>query len=59
LKELLTEYGEIFTMNSDDSGRTDRVYQHIDTGEAQPKRQLPRRLPITKQADVREMLEDI
>jgi hypothetical protein len=31
LKELLTEYGEIFAMKTDDYGRTDRVYHRIDT----------------------------
>jgi hypothetical protein len=31
LGELLTEYGDVFTMDSDDYGRTDRVYHSIDT----------------------------
>jgi hypothetical protein len=34
LKELLTEYGDIFAIKSDDYGWTDKVYHHIDKGEA-------------------------
>jgi hypothetical protein len=32
LEELLTEYGDIFDMDSDDYGRTERVYHSIDMG---------------------------
>jgi hypothetical protein len=58
LEELLTEYSDIFAMDSDDYRLTDRVYHHIDMGEARP-RQPPRRLPWAKQADVGQMLEDV
>jgi hypothetical protein len=34
LEELLTEYGDIFAMKSDDYERTKRVYHHINTGAA-------------------------
>jgi hypothetical protein len=40
-------------------GLTDRVYHHVDMGEARPIRQPPRRLHLTKQADVGKMLEDM
>jgi hypothetical protein len=39
LEELLTKYGNIFVMKSDDYRWTNRVYHHIDTGEGQPIRQ--------------------
>jgi hypothetical protein len=58
-EELLTEYGDIFAMNIDEYGWTDRVFQLIDTGETRPIRQPPRRLPLAKQANVGEMLEDM
>jgi hypothetical protein len=58
-EELLTEYTDIFAMKSDDCGRTDRIYHRIDTGEARPIRQSPKRLPQAKQADVGEMLENM
>jgi hypothetical protein len=59
LEELLTEYEDIFAMDSDDYGWTNRVYHRTDTGEARLIRQPPRRLPLAKQADVGMMLKDI
>jgi hypothetical protein len=59
LEELLTEYGDIFAVRSDDCGRTDRVYHRTDKGEARPIRKPPRRLPLAKQAEVGEMLDDM
>jgi hypothetical protein len=45
LEELLTEYRYIFAVKSNDYGRTNRVYYHIDTGVArsvyQPARGIP------------------
>jgi hypothetical protein len=58
LEELLTEYGDIFAMKSDDYRWTDKVYHRIDTGEARLICQTPRRLPPAKQGDVGEMLKD-
>jgi hypothetical protein len=57
--EELTEYGDIFAMDSDDYGRTDRVYYSIGTGGARLIRQHRRRLPLAKQADAGEILEDM
>jgi hypothetical protein len=57
LEDVLAEYGDIFAMDIDDYGRSDRVYHRIDTGEAQPIRQPPRRLPLSKQAYIGEMLK--
>jgi hypothetical protein len=54
--EELTEYGDIFAMKSDDCGPTDRMYHFIDTAEPRPIRQLPRRLPLAKQAEAGEIL---
>jgi hypothetical protein len=59
MEELLTKYGEIFAMDSDGYGRTERVYHHKGTGDAQPIRQPPRRLPLAKQAVVGVMLKDM
>jgi hypothetical protein len=36
LEELLTEYGDISAMKTDDYGQTNGVYCSIDTGEARP-----------------------
>jgi hypothetical protein len=43
LEELLTMYRDIFAMDRDDCEQTNRVYHHIDTGEAQPVPQSLRR----------------
>jgi hypothetical protein len=59
LEDFVTEYGVIFAMKSDDYRWADRVYHHIDTGEAQQIHQPPRRLPLAKQAEVGEMLNNM
>jgi hypothetical protein len=59
LGELLTEYEDIFSGNIEDYGRTNKVYHRINTGDAKPIRQPPRRLPLAKQAEVSEMLNDM
>jgi hypothetical protein len=38
LEELLTEYKDIFAVDSEDHGRTNKVYHRIDTGDARPIR---------------------
>jgi hypothetical protein len=59
LEDLVTEYKDVFAAQSGDYWRTNRVYHHIDTGEAWPIRQPPRRLPLAKRAEATEMLEDM
>jgi predicted ArsR family transcriptional regulator len=59
LKELLTEYEGIFAGDDEDYGRTNKVYHCIDTGDARQIRQPPRRIPLAKQAEVRELLGDM
>jgi hypothetical protein len=46
-------------MKGDDYGRTDSVHRLTDTREAEPTRQLPRRRPLIKQADVGEVFDDM
>jgi hypothetical protein len=59
LKELLTEYGDIFAGDDKDYGRTNKVYHRIDMGDARPIRQPQRRIPLAKQVEVRELLGDM
>jgi hypothetical protein len=54
-EEHCTAYGDIIAMNSNDYRQTDRVYNHIDTGEAQQIHQLQRTFPLAKQVDASEM----
>jgi hypothetical protein len=56
LEELLTEYDDIFPGDNEDYGRNNKVYHCIDTGDARTIRQPPRRIPLAKQAEVKEML---
>jgi hypothetical protein len=46
-------------VDNEDYGRTNKVYHRIDTGDARPIRQTPRRMPLAKQAEVSEMLDDM
>jgi hypothetical protein len=61
LRELeeLSEYEDIFAGDNEDYGRTNKVYHRIDTGDTRPIRHPPRRLPLAKQAEVNEMLNDM
>jgi hypothetical protein len=59
LEELLAEYEDIFAVDSKYHGWPNKVYHHIDMGDAQPIHQPLRRLPLAKQAEVSEMLDDI
>jgi hypothetical protein len=59
LEKLIAEYDDIFAVDSEDHGRTNKVYHRIDTGDARPIRQAPRRVPLAKQEEVSEMIEDM
>jgi hypothetical protein len=50
LKKLLAEYENIFAGDDEDYGRTNKVYHRIDTEDARPIRQPPRRIPLAKLA---------
>ena len=54
LKSIVEEYADIFSQSSGDIGKTDLVEHHIDTGEAAPIRQRPRRVPVK----IREQVEE-
>jgi transposase InsO family protein len=49
--KLLIKYQDAFAKNDSDLGRTNVVLHDIDTGDARPIRQPPRRLPLAQQAD--------
>lgn len=53
LRSMIEEYTDIFSRHSGDIGETDLIEHHIDTGEAVPIRQRPRRVPVK----VREQVE--
>jgi hypothetical protein len=59
LEEHPTEYKDIFAGDNEDCGRASKVYHRIDTGDARPIRQPSRRIPLAKQAEVNDRLENM
>ena len=48
LAALLRRFSGVFSTGDGDIGRTDLSQHHIDTGEASPVRQRPRRMPLSQ-----------
>ena len=59
VRNLLCEFSDVFSQGSHDLGRNDSVQHRIDTGDAPPIRQPPRRLPLSKQQDASKAIEDM
>jgi hypothetical protein len=59
LEKLLTEYDDSSALDSEDHGRTNKVYHCIDTGDARPIRQPPRRVHLGKQVEVSDMIDNM
>jgi hypothetical protein len=59
LEELIADYQDIIETKGAEHGRTEKVYHRTDTGDARPIPQTPRRLRLTKQAEVNILLEDM
>ena len=59
--ELLIKMKTVFAVNSEDLGRTELVEHEIDTGNARPIKQRPRRTPITfkgeEETEIQSMLK--
>ena len=53
---LLEDFADVFSTGDDDQGKTGLVTHWIDTHDSTPIRQIPRRLPLAKQAEVNEMI---
>jgi hypothetical protein len=59
LKKLLLEFADIFSKDKMDLGQTDKVMHTIDTGEAKPIRQRPRRVPMHLQTEAKHQVEEL
>jgi hypothetical protein len=59
LESLLREFEDVISAGEDDLGRTSMVYHKIDTGNANPIRQPPRRLPFRQRDEVRQLLDNM
>ena len=56
-KELLLKYSSIFAKSKTDLGRTELIKHHIETGDEQPFKHKPRRLPQTKFEEMKKQVE--
>ena len=50
--DLLTDYHAAFCLDEGERGETDMLQLHIDTGDAQPRRRAPRRMPFVVRKEV-------
>ena len=58
-KALLLRYAHLFSTSDEDVGRTDLVKHKINTGDKDPIKQAPRRLPVHMQGEVEEHITDM
>ena len=59
LKELLSEYQDVFALDNSELSSTDLVQHHIETGDVKPICQHPRRIPFALREKVDEMVQDM
>ena len=57
--DLLVEYQDVFSKGSDDIGQTGLVKHSINTGDARPIKQRPRRHPISQQEEISNQVQDL
>ncbi len=57
--QLLCQNADVFSRGPEDLGRTDVVKHHLETSNASPIRQLPRRLPVVKREEARNAVEQM
>lgn len=59
LAQFLTSYADVFSKSDSDIGQTDIVQHTIDTGDAPPVRQRPRRFPFAHRQAAAETLKTL
>ena len=59
VRSLITSYQDIFEIGEGPKGRTSIVQHTIDTGDAKPIRQNPRRLPFAKREEARNIIKEM
>ena len=59
VKEMLCKYQDVFSKDDKDLGRTSLVQHHIETGDAKPIKQAPRRLPPYHRREVERQVLDL
>ena len=56
---LLHQHKDVFSLSEQDLGRTNLVTHNIDTGDARPIKQHPRRTSPSKHAEIERQVEDL
>ena len=59
LFELLCSFADVFADHSEDLGRTSLTQHHIHTGDARPVHQPPRRLPVARRQEARNLIQNM
>ena len=59
MQDLLREYEDIFSLHPSDLGTTDQITHSINTGDHEPIRQPPRRLPFSLRSRIDELVQEI
>ena len=59
IQAMLFEYRDVFSRDDRDIGRTDLVQHHVDTGDAKPIKQSPRRLPPGHRRELEKQVLDL
>ena len=59
LREFLTDNNLVFSLKEGERGETDVVSMSIETGDAQPRRNAPRRMPFVLRQEVARQLQEM
>ena len=59
MADLLHQYKDVFSLSEQDLGRTNLIGHQIDTGNARPIKQKPRRTSPSKRAEIERQVEDL
>jgi hypothetical protein len=57
IAELLQKFSDTFSKNDTDLGQTNLVEHHIETGNAKPLKQPPRRVPMAYAEDEKKLID--
>lgn len=58
-RKLLNRFSSLFTSTNGQEGRTQVVKHRIDTGNAEPIKQAPRRVPLAKRGEVEQLIKEM
>ena len=58
VRKLISQYQDVFE-SANSRGKTDLVNHRIDTGDARPIRQGPRRLPLAKREEAEQIIQEM